>query len=60
MSFSEHIDVTVGKVSAMLGFVERLPGEFRYALSLALQVMYGGLFMTCMSIGLSACAEKAR
>jgi hypothetical protein len=28
MSFSRHIDVTVGKVLAMLGFVKR-SGEFR-------------------------------
>jgi hypothetical protein len=29
MSFSRHIDVTVGKALAMLGFVKRLSGEFR-------------------------------
>jgi hypothetical protein len=29
MSFSRHIDVTVGKALAMLGFVRRLSGEFR-------------------------------
>jgi hypothetical protein len=29
MSFSRHIDVTVGKILAMLGFVKILSGEFR-------------------------------
>jgi hypothetical protein len=29
MSLSKQIDVTVGKVTAMLGFVKRLAGEFR-------------------------------
>jgi hypothetical protein len=29
MSFSRHIDVTVGKTLAILGFVKRLSGEFR-------------------------------
>jgi hypothetical protein len=35
MSFSRHIDVTVGKALAMLGFVKRLSSEFRdpYALN---------------------------
>jgi hypothetical protein len=29
MSFSRHIDVTVGKALVMLGFVKRLSGEFK-------------------------------
>jgi hypothetical protein len=34
MSFSRHIDVTVEKALAMLGFVKRLSGEFRDPYSL--------------------------
>jgi hypothetical protein len=34
MSFSGHIEVTVGKAMAMLGFVKRLTGEFRDPYSL--------------------------
>jgi hypothetical protein len=55
MSFSKHVDVTVGKALAMMGFVKRLSGEFRdqYTLrtlyvslvrSLSNQFVYGGLF----------------
>jgi hypothetical protein len=29
MSFTMHIDVTIGKALEMLGFVKRLSGEFR-------------------------------
>jgi hypothetical protein len=29
MSFSKHVDVTVGKALAMMGFVKKLSGEFR-------------------------------
>jgi hypothetical protein len=63
MSLSKQIDVTVGKVTAMLGFVKRLAGEFRdpytFRISLNKQVVNGGHFMTCMSIGLSVCRESS-
>jgi hypothetical protein len=41
MSFSKHIDVTVGKALAMLGSVKRLSGEFRDPYSL--RTLYGSL-----------------
>jgi hypothetical protein len=32
MSFSKHIDVTIGKALAMLGYVKKLLGEFQESL----------------------------
>jgi hypothetical protein len=34
MNFSEHVDVTVGKAFAMLGFIRRLLFEFKDAYTL--------------------------
>jgi hypothetical protein len=64
------LGITVGKALAMLELVRRCSGVFRDPLllgpfmchlcaqSLSTQVLYGGLFMTCMSIGLSLRSEK--
>jgi hypothetical protein len=40
MSFTGHIDVTVGRVLAMLGFVKRLSCEFRDPYTLMLYFMF--------------------
>jgi hypothetical protein len=63
MSFSRHIDITVEKALAMLGFMFQvssgiliLLGHFMSHLcarSLSTQVVYDGFFMTCTSIGWS-------
>jgi hypothetical protein len=69
MSFTGHIDVTVGKALAMLGFVKRLSCEFRlgtlillrpfmfplYARNLNTPVVCGGLSMARTLIELSVC-----
>jgi hypothetical protein len=51
MSFSGHIDVMGREALAMLGFVKRLLDPYNSST----QIVYGGLFMTCTSIGLSMC-----
>jgi hypothetical protein len=50
MSFSKHIDVTVGKALAMLEFVKRLSDEIvdPYTLEYA-SCVCGRLFMVCTS-----------
>jgi hypothetical protein len=67
MSFSRHIDVTVGKTLAMLGFVKRLSGEFRdpytlrnlYVSLVHPKLEYAScvwrLFMTWSSVELRVC-----
>jgi hypothetical protein len=67
MYFTGHIDVTVGKALAMLGFVKRLSCEFwdPYTLktlyvslvrqNLNTPVVCGGLSIVRTSIGLSVC-----
>jgi hypothetical protein len=59
MSFTGHIDFTVGKALSMLGFVKRLLRPFMfplYARNLNTPVVCGGLSMVRTSIELSVCS----
>jgi hypothetical protein len=72
VSFTGHIDVTVGRALAMLGFVKRLSCEFKdpYTLKTLMfplcarnlntpAVVCGGLSMAHTSIGLSVCRRSS-
>jgi hypothetical protein len=61
VSFTGHIDVTVGRVLAMLGFVEKVDHYTLGTLYVSLvrrKVVCGGLSMAHTSIGLSVCKRS--